>query len=796
MRHRRHACWLGALWLGLAPVEAPAARLRIDAVQVGFPGGGQSERLPVSHWYGAGDWAPVLVQITNEDADLFDGTLQVVQTDRDGDEVAASQAVAVRGTRRFTLYVPAGTTQEDDFDLMRTRRPAFSVRVHDPAGNLVRVSAGDVRDAIEAPPAERPTALPPDALVVLDISPVPVNQLDGLSAAERLGRDLIVLRSSPASLPDHHCGLMFVDYIVWDGGDARSFDLAQQEALIEWVRRGGTLLLGVSRNWELLLKSPFGGLLPAKLSGTETTDNLQELQAALLGEQNPFDLSQPLARGGLALCPLRADALADDAVAVVPRRPRGDDRIFVSRRPCGQGRVVLVAAELRDLLPVGREPQRFLRQTLDLPMRAAPRNEQDVAYTLDLFARIVGLVGFQLTSRLYLLFAFCFVVAYIALATGGLWAWLTRIRRTQLAWPAFAAAAVLAGAASLAAVQWIRGFGQKVQELTVVDARAEAPDVVATSFFGLKTPAHSRLDLCVPQDWTNPREAVERRASLLPLRAPTDRMFQERYATSMHYQAVARLGELQDVPFRATSKEFEAHWRGPHPAIVGGMLAHAPDRPGELTDASWLVNRLPEDLRECFLLVRAPGRLDVRVYPVGHMAAGQRLTIEEVILRQLLGRESTARSQAAVTPMPRVIDRRSWSPPTLASMQVTWARSLGVQPGGAAYRWGGDEEEERIRVDTTTAQTALLLLTTREEIDAATLGGGTVDFNGGGRRLDRSGELDGRQALFVGFSDRPGPSRLCARRSGGSGRWRPLRPAAAQVMYRVLLPVGGGESGR
>ncbi len=796
MRHRRHACWLGALWLGLSPLPAPAARLRIDSVQVGFPGGGQSERLPVSHWYGAGDWAPVLVRITNEDADLFDGSLQVVQTDRDGDEVVASQAVAVRGTRQFTLYIPAGAVQEDDFGLMRTRRRAFSVRVHDSSGNSVRIAAGDVRDAIEACPAETPIPLPADTLVVLDVSPVPVNQLDRLSAAERLGGDLVVLRSSPDSLPDHYCGLMFVDCIVWDGGDARSFDLAQQEAMIEWVRRGGTLLIGVSRNWELLLKSPFGGLLPARPTGVQTTGNLQALEALLLGEENPFDLSQPQSRSGLTFCPLPADALAPDAIAVIPRRPQADDRIFVSRRPCGRGRIVLVAAELRELLQAGREQERFLRQALDLPMRAGRRNDQGFSYTLDLFTRVVGLVGFQLTSRLYLLFAFCFVVAYIALSTVGLWAWLRRIRRTQLAWPAFAVTVVLAGAASLGAVQWIRGFGQKVQEVTVVDARAGAPDAVATSFFGLRTPAHDRLDLCVPQDWTRPRDAVERRASLLPLRAPTDRMFEERYATSMQYQAVARLGELQDVPFRATAKEFEAHWRGPHPGIVGGALAFAPDRPGELTDASWIVNRLPEDLRECLLLVRAPGRLDVRVYPIGELAAGRRIAIEEVVLRHLREKDPHSRASKGTTPMPAVIDSRSWSPPTLAAMHGTWTRAMGLHPGEAAYRWGR-EEEEHIRVDTTTAQTALLMLTTRAEIDPAALGEGlAVDLGGGGRRLDLSRELDGRQALFVGFSDRPGPARLCVRRSGGSKRWRALHPATAQVMYRVLLPVGGGEPGR
>src|SRR5690606_9637502 len=115
----------------------------------------------------------------------------------------------------------------------------------------------------------------------------------------------------------------------------------------------------------------------------------------------------------------------------------------------------------------------------------------------DLFRYIEQQTGFQVTTGLYLLIAFVFVVSYVGLATGGSWLWLRKRKLVQHAWGTFALIAVVAAGFSLAAVHLIRGVGFRVQELAFVDAEAGARDAAATVYFGLMTPTHTTLDVCV-----------------------------------------------------------------------------------------------------------------------------------------------------------------------------------------------------------------------------------------------------------------------------------------------------------
>ena len=134
---RRWFVW-GAAVLAAFPVVSQAAHLRGRVLRVGFPASGQDLLEQGTDHYRPGRWTPVLVELTNDDGDLFDGSIEVRQTDRDGDEVVAREEVAVRGTRRFFLYVPAGVFQRD-FSVgagQTGARSPFAVRVFDRDGRL------------------------------------------------------------------------------------------------------------------------------------------------------------------------------------------------------------------------------------------------------------------------------------------------------------------------------------------------------------------------------------------------------------------------------------------------------------------------------------------------------------------------------------------------------------------------------------------------------------------------------------------------------------------------------------
>ena len=50
--------------------------------------------------------------------------------------------------------------------------------------------------------------------------------------------------------------------------------------------------------------------------------------------------------------------------------------------------------------------------------------------------------------------------------------------------------------------------------------------------------------------------------------------------------------------------------------------------------------------------------------------------------------------------------------------------------------------------------------------------------------------LEAGKALFVGFSEEPGPLRLCRRKPGADvGAWKAIKPSSSLVMYRIAVPV-------
>ncbi|MHC4674618.1 MAG: hypothetical protein ACYTBZ_19210, partial [Planctomycetota bacterium] len=454
--------------------ETQAVHLRGQIVHVGFPASGQDPYARGADQYRLGCWTPVTVELTNEDRDLFTGYIEVRQIDRDGDEIVCKQDVGVRGTRRYFLYVPAGKVENHE---------QFAVRVFDNDGNLAQIYNQGNEKVSELIPPRNISQIPNEAIVILNISEKPIKPLDLLAGNQDLVRELVVARSAPKDLPHNVAGLEMIDIIVWDAVDPSQADLPQQMAIIEWTKRGGLLVLGVGRNWEMVNKSRLGKILPAKIRKSASTQEIPELAEALFGASDAdADLTKPL-----TYCQITTETLATDARVIIPEQHKDTDRLFVTTRPCGRGRVILVAAELRDLFYHGKQNENFLAQILGIHRQKQTQDNQNVYIQPNLFTYVEKLIGFQITAGLYLLFAFIFVSFYILTATAGSWSLLKRKNLIQHNWSAFTVVALLASAISLIAVQVIRGYGRQVQELTIVDATAGKYQASATSYLGLKT---------------------------------------------------------------------------------------------------------------------------------------------------------------------------------------------------------------------------------------------------------------------------------------------------------------------
>ncbi|MGQ9651659.1 MAG: hypothetical protein ACUVXJ_16265 [Phycisphaerae bacterium] len=767
----RVAAALATFWW---PTAVMAVHLTGRIVSVGFSSTdphGQDHGL---FHYKLGRWTPIRVDLTNHDGDLFSGWLEVRQPDRDGDVVVARQQIAIRDNRRVFLYVPAA---------WGARHVSFNVRVVSAEGSLIPLFNDSNEKILELAPEDQIIPVNPRTLVILDISEGGLNHLRNLTKETSSDRDLVVARCAPSQLPDLVAGLEMVDVIVWDGADpsATIMDLGQREALIEWVRRGGRLVLGVSKNWEIISRSAFGEMLPARLSEVTSTTSPQVFSkhACELLFGNPEPAISSL-RSPLKLCPITRAMLLPDAESIIPfEKAEGSaENILAASRPCGRGQVVLVAAEMRELFQVGSYSEAFLRQVVRVRPAPTPRNSSQTGFggfgplrDLDLHALVEEATDFDIAASLYFLFAFLFVVTYIVVATFGSWTWLKKKGLTRMSWPAFAALSVAASTTSLLAVRFVRGIGNSVECFTVVDGKAGSPDVGAICYLGMKTATYSNLDLALPRNWLDIENSPPIHAAIRP------RWYEELYPTgesvyaaSSEYIAAPVAGQLHEVLFRATAKDFEGRWEGTMPGRLDAALYRDAGIWTELRGESWIENKLGTDLDTCWLFVAARGfseneTRDNRIYcyPFKVLPNGKRITVDSV----LKGTERLFSSRA-----------------------TEWARLFGYKMDPYYYRGYDRQQEEKIDVRSDKFTSGMLLLTFFDEINQADEGFHRLDRSQG-RVLDRSSELTRDTALFVGFANDAGPARLCWRRSGSNEKWRPIEPDHARTMYRFTIPIRG-----
>jgi len=773
--------------------------LAIDGriVQIGFRMSGTATDLTDEsagmQRYREGSWVPILVELFNEEtAPLFEGKLRVMQADRDGDLAVTAEPVAVRGLRRYWLYTVASPQRGDSL---------FAVQLLDAEGNITRIRdsfSGKESDRLVPSPFNLPRKLGSEDVVVLDISDRQVTALYRLTSSVRrsdedaaplLSRPVAIARSSARNLPPHRCGLDMVNVVVWDAPDPAALpDAAHQvKALAEWVYHGGVLVLGVGRTWQNVEKSALAPLLPGPLTGTQDVQTLPEMEDSLRSPSADGPQRQDASlTSTITICPLDAAALRPGTRVLYPAGRPGP-RILACRRLVGRGQVVYVGAELRDLYARSSDNDDLTIRLLGL-RRGSKDDEPRPGADVELFAALSGLVGFEIEAGLYFLFAVVFVVCYILLTTLVAWQWLKARGWSHHSWTAFAAMAVVASLLSLGAVRLIRGIGYEAQELNVVDLHANdyqgqrRIEAQTTSFYGLKTGSHERLDILLPPDWTAIDEAADTPCTLRVL-PPGPNAGQDYFVASDSYEIVPTRGRLLNVPFRATLKQFEGSWRGEIGGGITASLTCVRDESNHyrFDGNAWIRNDLGVDLHGC-LLLQAEADPDQR--PLRRWAAQIRaIQIGDPPERGILRRDATLTRLDTLAYGPQ--NRRDFSP-TLADLQTRWAEKFGVR-----LKRGYDLEERPAKVTADISEAALLLLTSFQEFKPAAdpVWGSRSLARTGLSGLDLSNLITKDTALLVGFSDSAGPARLCYRPAGSRRNFRAIRPSASLTLYRVLIPI-------
>lgn len=241
--------------------------------------------------YQANAWTPITVQVTNT-GPAARGQL-VVPT---GEAAAAPGSVVPSGPATYTLPV----------ELPRQARKQFSLCV--PASGIgavyLKLGAGAAKQ--ELPPTAKQLGADDELLVVIGGEGNAVSLLNGTSVAapdgyvktsisitksatgsgmqssSSGGSGQLTLRLAVAHVPWQD---LPESWLAWDGvgvavladGDLSLASPAAVEALAQWVRLGGTLVVPGGAAGAALAGTPLGSLLPMTVAGTTAAPDLSQL---------------------------------------------------------------------------------------------------------------------------------------------------------------------------------------------------------------------------------------------------------------------------------------------------------------------------------------------------------------------------------------------------------------------------------------------------------------------------------------------------------------------------------------
>lgn len=391
--------------------------------------------------YRAGRWLPLRVTVENSGADV--SAVLSVHTDA----TYQTPLELPRGARKtVVLYIqPVGAFQRSQ---------------------TVQLSAGGVEIASESV-ALTGVAAPRAFFGILSEQPLALALPGGKEAFDRI--DSLAIRA--ADLPERGEGLAMFDVLLVDGAPLADLSAAQQQALTDWVRKGGQLVLGGSKLDQLL------GQLPAQLQPATAGAALNTTPISLLPE-----LETPPA--ATALTP------AQDA-AVLGRA--GDAPVAVLRE-IGAGRVTLLGFSLAapELAALPAQSG-FWAQTVRLPsiaelMNGAQPTEQARAQQFGMALMSLPVLAMPPLGVLAALLAL-----YVLIIGPGLYLLLRRLDRQAWGWVAIPAVTLLFSLGTYGYGLRLRGNDIILNQLTVIEPSAGRSFV--RSYAGIFSPISTSYDI-------------------------------------------------------------------------------------------------------------------------------------------------------------------------------------------------------------------------------------------------------------------------------------------------------------
>ena len=590
----------------LAPGVAEAATSARPAAQGSSSAGGTVVQIGFEGAFQPTGWVPMKVRVSPPGGESGQYLIRVHQRDLDGDYVIYQRTITLTGgmpnQEFWTYFKPQPVRAMGARDASAARENLRVVLCEAGGRELVQLSLGVRLDPLYSSGGNgRGNRL---VLSVSEAGGAFFGYEEYRDRVVGLTENIISVGVTPAELPDLKIGYDGVDAVIWQDADPAGLEAGGGErldALRQWVRGGGKLIVTARSEWQSL--EPFSDLLPVTPTGAVELPNLVPLQTMVLQGLASGSTTNGAALGLAwreALAPTRGsagevqptvryilseakvDALVESTFSYEQEAELGGkisgEAPFIARRPEGFGSVSFVAVDFSNptlrgqpsrptpgwsliwdkVLGLGDQP--ILDPRNDVKDEHEARESRDLGYALLPGSRLAG------RSVALVTVALVFFIAYWLIAGPGLYFYLVAKRRTPMSWFFFGAAAVAATFVTLGVVRLILRGPPDLRHLSIARQGPVAPQVV-----------HSEMGLYIPEDGSQrvmidagaigtaptitafgidpeQHEAADRRSNPITYTVNLDPP--ERTRDMEGAAAVV------SIPYRSTLKKLEADWIG------------------------------------------------------------------------------------------------------------------------------------------------------------------------------------------------------------------------------------------
>ena len=437
-----------------------------------------------------GCWTPVRVQL-KAGPERFSGFLELIVPDDDGTPTSYRQPVEMGANENVDLTVygrPGGQDAE------------FSLRVLDGGGR--RVLDLNQEKFASSPPE---IILPDEMLILTMGQPMGVDQLPNLPGfvggnrgpASAGAVELRVTRidSQGKQIPGRWYGFDSAHAIVIDTDDhaaLQELSGPRAQALVDWVRHGGHLVVGVGANWQAVRDSAIGPILPALPAGQEQVQSLEAIDT-FAGSIKPIT---PVGTPPTLVTRLQeVDQRGGKVLSIVGDLP------LVVRGPQGFGRVTLIGLDVDQKL-FSNWPDRGLFWARAIDLRRERTDDSGTGAAIggtgrfyrsgvtDLSSQLrIGLEQFPGVKLIPFGWVAFFIFLYILLIGPVDYFFLKKVlKRMELTWVTFPTMVVAVSLLAYFAAYRLKGNDLLVNKVDVIDVDQPAGQLRGRTLLSIFSP--------------------------------------------------------------------------------------------------------------------------------------------------------------------------------------------------------------------------------------------------------------------------------------------------------------------